>query len=70
MTLIEMQKEYPNLKFSIREQIPDDILIIADGDMKVEISYIGMEVLNNLEFKARVLSPCISAIERNKAKKV
>lgn len=53
------------MEFEISKRIPDDVLSIKFKNKFVHLPFTDHEEnLNLIEFKDRILNPCISAIER------
>lgn len=65
-TLEQIQKEYPNIKFTITnmDKFPDPVLTIEALGQYVDLSWIDIDELDMKTFNDRILNPCLSAIAR------
>lgn len=60
-----IKKEWPDINFKIYKHVPDDVLYIEFKNKFIHIPFTANEEnLSLTDFKARILTPCIEAIER------
>lgn len=67
LTIEEIQKEWPDIEFKVYKHtiLNDDVLSIEFKNKFIHLPFTDNEkLLSLIEFKNRIIIPCVNAIER------